>query len=94
MYGGKIMEEGKTEDIVKNPKNPYTKALISAMPRFGTHYKVQKLSSIPGKVTEPSNPEPGCPFEPRCSSAVQNCRNADYTCPFMTENKKTEGING
>ena len=94
MYGGKIMEEGKTEDIVKNPKNPYTKALISAMPRFGTHYKVQKLSSIPGKVTEPSNPEPGCPFEPRCSFAVQNCRNADYTCPFMTENKKTEGING
>lgn len=80
MYGGKIMEEGSAADVCQRPKNPYTQALLEALPKFGTSYKEQKLLSIPGNVVDPKNPPPGCPFEPRCSFAKAECKAADYSC--------------
>ena len=80
MYGGKIMESGSARDIYERPKNPYTKALLGALPKFGTSYKDQKLLSIPGSIVDPRNPPPGCPFEPRCSFANDGCRAANYSC--------------
>lgn len=74
MYGGKIMESGKTEDIISNPLNPYTRALLNAAPDFGQHYTKNLLVPIPGKVTDPANPEKGCPFAPRCSFAQDICK--------------------
>ncbi|MCR5291074.1 MAG: ATP-binding cassette domain-containing protein [Treponema sp.] len=85
MYGGKIMEQGKTSDIIEHPKHPYTQALLASSPRFGTHYTTSTLASIPGKVTDPSTPEPGCPFAPRCSFKQESCINADCTCYKMAE---------
>ncbi len=80
MYGGKIMEEGDSDDIYKNPENPYTKALLAASPKFGTTYKSSKLVSIPGKVVNPKEPPEGCPFSPRCSFARKDCDMEDYKC--------------
>lgn len=82
MYGGIIMDRLKASKIrqmleTAEPAkgiSPYTNALVASMPRFGTHYTTQKLVSIPGRVTDPAYPEPGCPFAPRCSFAKESCR--------------------
>lgn len=73
MYGGIVMESGTAEEITERAENPYTKALLSATPKFGTHYTQGKLYSIPGKVTDPVTPEPGCPFAPRCDCSKEEC---------------------
>lgn len=78
MYGGMIMERGNTKTVLSNPIHPYTKALIKASPVFGTNYKFQKLEYIPGKVTDPANPEIGCPFEPRCSKKSEKCKSTNF----------------
>ena len=85
MYGGKIMESGTPEQILKAPKHPYSQALVSALPEFGTHYTDKKMSSIPGRVTDPANPEPGCPFAPRCSFAKESCVHPEYSCYNVQE---------
>ena len=85
MYGGKIMESGTPEQILRAPKHPYTQALVSALPEFGTHYTDKKMSSIPGRVTDPANPEPGCPFAPRCSFAKESCVQPEYSCYKVQE---------
>ena len=87
MYGGQIMESGEAEQILKNPHHPYTQALVQAMPEFGTHYTKQKMISIPGRVTDPSSPEKGCPFAPRCSFAKSECKEIDYLCWKMEKTK-------
>lgn len=74
MYGGIIMEKGSADEIMNRPKNPYSKALISSTPRFGSHYTSEKMVSIPGRVTDPAHPESGCPFAPRCSFAKDECK--------------------
>lgn len=71
MYGGMIMEWGGWKQIKNSPIHPYTKALLSVSPAFGSHYSITPLVPIPGKVTDPSNPEPGCPFFPRCALAKE-----------------------
>ena len=80
MYGGKIMEQGSAADVSQRPKNPYTQALLEALPKFGTSYTERKLLSIPGSVVDPKNPPPGCPFEPRCSYAKAECKAQNYSC--------------
>lgn len=80
MYGGMIMESGEARELYENPKNPYTKALLGALPKFGTSYKDQKLLSIPGAVVDPKNPPAGCPFEPRCSFAKAECQAENFSC--------------
>ena len=74
MYGGLVMEAASSRTIVTEAAHPYAKALLAASPRFGSHYSQERLKVIPGKVTDPSNPEPGCPFAPRCALAADGCR--------------------
>ncbi|MDR1024389.1 MAG: ABC transporter ATP-binding protein [Treponema sp.] len=77
MYGGLIMESGPvglfTGDAPGQALHPYTRALLAASPRFGSHYSQSRLSTIPGKVVDPAAPPPGCPFAPRCPEAVEEC---------------------
>lgn len=86
MYGGKIMETGPASQIINNPKHPYTRALVNALPEFGKHYTKEKMISIPGRVTDPVNPPSGCPFAPRCSFAKEECSlpEAEKSC-YKTE---------
>lgn len=74
MYGGLIMEQGSSEEIMRHAKHPYTQALLASSPKFGSHYSTEKLVSIPGRVTDPAHPEPGCPFAPRCQYAKDECK--------------------
>jgi len=69
MYGGLVMESVPAALLHTCAQHPYTKALLAASPRFGSHYTTERLSVIPGKVADPANPESGCPFAPRCTEA-------------------------
>ena len=80
MYGGKIMETGTPDDIINNPGHPYTQALVSALPEFGTHYTQQKMRFIPGRVSDPANPPAGCPFFPRCAFSKEECKKNENKC--------------
>jgi peptide/nickel transport system permease protein len=73
MYGGLVMESGPAAAVSSNPQHPYTKALLAASPVLGSHYSQERLAVIPGRVTDPARPEPGCPFAPRCPRAVPDC---------------------
>lgn len=83
MYGGLIMEKGTSAQIIKNPRHPYTKALLASTPKFGSHYTEQELSSIPGRVTDPASPVPGCPFAPRCGFKKDECEKENLRCYKM-----------
>ncbi|MDR2177722.1 MAG: ATP-binding cassette domain-containing protein [Treponema sp.] len=77
MYGGLIMESGPVEVFTgADPAaaHPYTRALLAASPRFGSHYSRSRLPTIPGKVADPAAPPPGCPFAPRCPEAGPECQ--------------------
>ena len=86
MYGGLIMESGAAAAITGEPLHPYTKALLASSPHFGSHYKNGPLQSIPGKVTDPAKPEPGCPFAPRCPLANAEC--AAAIPPLVVNNSR------
>lgn len=72
MYVGRIVEYGATEDVLANPKHPYTKALIDAVPSITARGK-QRLK-LSGEPPDPGNPPSGCPFHPRCPEAIDLCR--------------------
>ena len=67
-----------------------TQEIIQAMPEFGSHYTKQKMISIPGRVTDPSSPEKGCPFAPRCSFAKSECKEVDCVCWKMADTSSSE----
>ena len=71
LYAGRVAEIGTALDIFNNPQHPYTRGLMSAIPKPGSRGK--KMAAIPGTV--PSNPGAmtGCPFAPRCEFAFERC---------------------
>jgi len=74
LYVGHVVEKGRTRDIFKEMKHPYTQGLLVAIPRPGSHG--QPLQAISGSVPSGLVVFPGCPFEPRCSFAIEVCRQA------------------
>jgi len=89
MYGGLLMEAAASRDILSGAAHPYTKALLAASPRFGSHYDTKPLKIIPGKVADPANPEPGCPFAPRCAEIGDECH---WATPPLVEPETASGI--
>lgn len=71
MYGGKIMEQGRVDEIFYHAKHPYTKALLRV--RFEEGKRRQKLDVIPGIPPRLLNPPKGCPFLERCREAMNIC---------------------
>ena len=72
MYLGKLMEYAAVDDIFSNPLNPYTIALLSAVPVPDPDRKTTRLV-LPGDVPSPINPPSGCRFHPRCPYAAEIC---------------------
>ncbi len=72
MYAGRIVEEGPTRAIFKNPQHPYTWSLLRSIPRVDETTK-EKLISIRGLPPDLSKPPPGCKFHPRCRFRVDRC---------------------
>lgn len=73
MYLGKIVELATAEEIYGNPKHPYTKALLSAIPIPDPSYKKERII-LKGDVPSPIQPPLGCHFHPRCPIAQENCK--------------------
>lgn len=71
MYAGKVVEEGETRSIYKNPQHPYTEGLIRSVPDM--RHKKERLYSIPGNVPKPGTLKHGCHFAPRCEHAFDRC---------------------
>lgn len=72
MYCGKIVEQGSVDEILQNPKHPYTKALIDTIPDLDS--KVERFVQIPHNVPHPMHKPEGCYFSNRCKYATELCR--------------------
>ena len=72
MYAGELMEIGSTETVLKNPKHPYTKALIESFPSL--YGEKKPLKSIEGFIPDLSQQYKGCIFAPRCKNAMDICK--------------------
>jgi peptide/nickel transport system ATP-binding protein len=79
MYLGKMVEIADTREIWEDPKHPYTKALIQAIPR--PDGKGSMPLELPGDVPDPRMPPSGCRFHPRCPVAIAECSTLE---PKMT----------
>ncbi|HEX2609873.1 MAG TPA: oligopeptide/dipeptide ABC transporter ATP-binding protein [Gemmatimonadales bacterium] len=73
MYLGRIVEEGATDQLLSDPRHPYTVALLSAVPEPDPSVRRSRIV-LRGDLPSPSNPPPGCPFHTRCFHPMKNER--------------------
>ena len=71
MYAGRIVERGTVDQVLDNPRHPYTRGLIGSTPMANDRGK--PLRQIPGAAPPPLNRPEGCPFRPRCAHATDAC---------------------
>lgn len=74
MYTGRIVEEGRTPEVVNTPRHPYTQGLIASVPSIAT--RGRRLVQIPGATPSLLHLPDGCPFRTRCPKATGQCRQA------------------
>ncbi|MFL9922997.1 ABC transporter ATP-binding protein [Herbaspirillum lusitanum] len=72
MYLGRIVEIAPTAELFAQPNHPYTRALLSEVPRIST--TPREFSPMKGELPSPLNPPKGCHFNPRCPFAMERCR--------------------
>jgi peptide/nickel transport system ATP-binding protein len=80
MYAGQLAEKAPTKTIIHAPRHPYTKMLISSLPKVGVKFEEHRLEGIPGKPPLLLNPPEGCRFKARCPVAFEKCCEAP---PFV-----------
>jgi len=71
MYAGRIVEVGPVREVIRHAKHPYTRGLMGAIPMVG--HDQGKLPQIEGSMPRLTEIPPGCPFHPRCPSALARC---------------------
>ena len=81
MYLGKIVESAPYQDVYRDPKHPYTVALLSAIPVPDPKKKKERII-LKGDVPSPIHPPPGCHFHPRCPRRMERC---DRETPVLKE---------
>lgn len=72
MYGGRIVESGSVEDVLRRPRHRYTAGLLMAVPRLDQPRQA-RLHTIPGQPPSPARFPAGCAFSPRCNAATAAC---------------------
>jgi peptide/nickel transport system ATP-binding protein len=75
MYAGQKVEEGRVRDVFRNPRHPYTRGLLGALPKLGHAGPVgsEELNEIPGAVPALTDLPLGCRFAARCAFATEEC---------------------
>lgn len=76
MYLGRIVELGATQDVLKNPQHPYTKALLSVIPVPNPRLRKKRII-LEGETPNPIELPSGCRFHPRCPVAMDVCKQSD-----------------
>ena len=77
MYLGQCVEKAPADELFAAPRHPYTKALLSAVPKPSLRAKGALQNVIKGEVSNPVNPKPGCRFAARCEHACEACTRQD-----------------
>jgi len=73
MYAGQLAEKASTNVIINSPRHPYTKLLISSLPKVGVKFSDKRLAGIPGRPPLLLDPPSGCRFRERCPVASDQC---------------------
>lgn len=73
MYLGEVVEIGRTEEIFKNPKHPYTKALLSSVPELNPQDEKERIH-LQGELPSPEKLPTGCKFHTRCPYVMEICK--------------------
>jgi peptide/nickel transport system ATP-binding protein len=89
LYLAQLFEEGPTEEIVKNPLHPYTKALLSAIPLLSDELGLEKVY-LKGEIGDPSNPPRGCRLHPRCPYAMDKCKTEEPPLIMVNEGRSVK----
>jgi peptide/nickel transport system ATP-binding protein len=77
MYAGRVVEQGRADDVLHRARHPYTRALSAAFPTIGDPAARFAPRGLPGDPPWPGDLPPGCPFHPRCPEAEDGCRTED-----------------
>jgi oligopeptide/dipeptide ABC transporter ATP-binding protein len=75
MYAGRVVEQGSVQDVLLEPRHPYTEGLLASIPSKGR--RGERLNVIRGTVPNPFNMPPGCNFAPRCPKRFEPCARHD-----------------
>jgi peptide/nickel transport system ATP-binding protein len=74
LYAGELLEEGPADEVLRQPRHPYTVGLLRCIPRAGQRKDHGRLDTIPGFLPQPGDQLKGCIFAPRCPIAQDQCR--------------------
>ncbi len=74
LYAGELVEEGPSVEVLRDPRHPYTVALLRCIPRFGRRKSEGRLETIPGFLPLPGSAAGRCVFADRCGNATDRCR--------------------
>lgn len=85
MYLGNIVEYAETDELFRNPKHPYTQALLSVVPDANPHVNKEKIK-LKGEIPSPMDVPSGCPFHTRCPRATVDCEHIVPQMSKMGEN--------
>jgi oligopeptide/dipeptide ABC transporter ATP-binding protein len=72
MYAGRVLEKGRTRQVLSDMRMPYTRGLFDSIPRIDAEHQ-DELRAIPGTPPDPTLLIPGCSFENRCSASSDIC---------------------
>jgi peptide/nickel transport system ATP-binding protein len=91
MYLGRVVEQGTAAEVLDDPRHPYTKALLSAVPSMDKAGR-REIIRLEGDMPSPSAPPVGCHFHPRCPEALPACRQAYPASVPITETHRAHCI--
>ncbi|AXF55374.1 ABC transporter ATP-binding protein [Salicibibacter kimchii] len=84
MYLGKVVEFANKEDLFKQPYHPYTKSLLSAVPKPDPELRDRERIILKGDIPSPANPPSGCSFHTRCPKVMDKCKGSEPTLEYVS----------
>jgi oligopeptide/dipeptide ABC transporter ATP-binding protein len=76
LYAARVMEQAASNELFRNPLNPYTRGLLESIPGIDGHHH-RRLRAIAGTIPSALRPPSGCRFHPRCPMVIDECSRVD-----------------